>query len=60
MEAVDMTYIKQARELQEFFIGTYAEHALEDAIKSGNNELIRLAVREYSSAKQLIEQAEER
>lgn len=58
-EEINLNLVKHARELQDFFVGTYADYALEDAIKSGNNELIKLAVKEYASARQLIEEQEE-
>lgn len=58
-EEINLSLVKHARELQEFFVGTYADYALEDAIKSGNNDLLKLAVREYASARQLIEEHEE-
>lgn len=54
-ELVDVLLVEKARELQDFFLGTYADKAIEAAIETGNNDLIRLAVHEYSSARQLIE-----
>lgn len=53
---LDKDLIKKARDLQEFFIGTYAEEALEAALQSGNSELLRLAVQEYMGARQLMEE----
>lgn len=55
---MDKELIKEARELQEFFLGSYAEEALEAAIKSGNNDLLKLAVQEYGHEAELIEEQE--
>lgn len=52
-----MTILEQATELREFFVGTYAERAIQAAIDSGNDELIRIAVNEYSSQAQQIEES---
>lgn len=51
--------MSEARRLQDFFLGTYAEDTLEAAIKSKDLELLELAVKEMSSQRQLIEEQED-
>lgn len=53
------SYLVRARELQEFFTNTYVERVLEDAIKSENEELLRITVNQYESDRWQIEQAED-
>lgn len=44
-----------AHDLQEFFIGTYADKALQAALDSGNEDLLNIAVAEYGSLRENIE-----
>lgn len=53
-----MTLLEQARDLQEFFLGSYAEKTIEDAIKTKNSELLQIVVNELGNQRQLIEDAE--
>lgn len=53
------TTIDEARELQDFFLGSYAEKALQAAIDSGNEDLLRVAVAEYGSLRENITNTEE-
>lgn len=48
----------QARELQDFFIDTYADKALEEAIKTGNSIVLGLTVVHFGSLASQIEEAE--
>jgi hypothetical protein len=50
--------LEQARDLQEFFLGSYAEKTIEDAIKAKNSELLQIVVNELGNQRQLIEDAE--
>ncbi len=59
MKTNAMTLLQEARELQEFFIGSYEEKVLEDAIKSDNADLIKIAVDFAGNHRQLIEDAED-
>lgn len=56
---ITKTLLNEARELQEFFIGTYADKSLEAAITSGNEDLLKIAVTEYGNQRQLIEDSED-
>lgn len=48
-----------AAELREFFLGTYAEKAIQAAIDSKNDELISITVDHYRNERSLIEESEE-
>ena len=52
-------YIDVARELMDFFAGTYAVETIEKAIESRDDEILKLVVQEYASQKQLIEEEEQ-
>ncbi len=58
----DSTYLEKvrsrARDLQEFFIGTYAEDSIETALATENIELILIAVGHFENLKYQIEEAE--
>ena len=49
---------KLARELQEFFVGTYAEGAIESALKTDNSELLLLTVNHFDNLRYQILEAE--
>ena len=55
-----MVIAKQlARELQEFFANSYAETTIEEAIKSGNSELLLITVNHFENLRHQILEAEE-
>lgn len=59
MQITVKTELDIAKELQEFFIGSYAEDTIQAAIDSGNAELLSLTIQNYQNERQLIEEAEE-
>jgi ABC-type transport system involved in Fe-S cluster assembly fused permease/ATPase subunit len=53
------TQVDLARDLQEFSLGTYAEHAIQAAIDSKNEELISITIAHYRNERAQIEEAED-
>lgn len=58
-QLIDKALVKEARELQDFFTNTYAEQALEDAISTGNNDVIRAVISEFRDKRWVIEEMED-
>lgn len=50
------TYDERLADLREYFLGTYAEQAIQAAIESNNEELKRLAFNEYAYQRERMEE----
>lgn len=55
---VNQSLRDEALELQEFFLGTYAEKTLQAALDSNNENLLEITVSNFGNQRFLIEEAQ--